>query len=888
MKRGISSFFSIAVIVGILTGSAFANTYGNIEIDGDLSDWSINDRINLPDNLPPALANGDAIYAKFVTQPEPAYVFAIDSKDTQISADTTIWLNTDNDPNSGYQIWGAYGGAEFFVNIYSDNQPYLYDGDPFGEFVGGPLESAYSADGKIIEFVIPSSMIENPDSGLGVFADINDQVFLPSDYAAGELKVLNNPPVLPPREDFSKKVGIVYSQTTKEHFYDVNMPIQKAYNQLFMTMQHQCMMAGIPFELLNEDDLTDVSRIKDYDALIFPYFAFVPQDKFEVIHQTLFDAVYHYGIGLITAGDFMTNYEDGSAIEGDSYRNMEQLFGIDRVDGEGPVAITLNANDVTHPAMEDYSMGETIINYEFNHWYSYFEPVSNGVETQPVSVLATQSVTGDNAGTYDAVMAIETGARNVHFSSIEFMADTNMLWSALEWVVYGDKRPVSLKLGRFNNLFISRTDMDQSQEIDEVADNDGALYDIIKEWKKRYNFVGSYFINIGNNPPDQQTDWSYSEPLYKKYIALGNEIGTHSYTHPHNTNILSSDEIRFEFDDSMNIIAEHLNPTWRNQNIRGGAVPGAPESLDTANEILQYLDYMTGGYSGVGAGYPGAFGYLTPNSTKVYFSPNMVFDFTLIEFGVPVWDESSGQWVPQPLSADEAQQYWQDEYHTLMKHASQPIIHWPWHDYGPTTGVTVQGIYSESMFTNVVKSSYEDRGEFLTSADAAQRIATFKDSRVTISQNDENTVIVNVNSSNAGKFAVDIDRLNGKVIKSVDNWYAYDNDSIFLDQDGGEFTVNLGTATDAITHITSLPMRAELISLEGDGNNLYFTFKGEGNVVVSLANDKNNYQISGADKVRKFKHKKGDKKARRHKRSSNTVILKFENFGIHTVSIKGI
>ena len=40
---------------------------------------------------------------------------------------------------------------------------------------------------------------------------------------------------------------------------------------------------------------------------------------------------------------------------------------------------------------------------------------------------------------------------------------------------------------------------------------------------------------------------------------------------------------------------------------------------------------MTGGYTGVGAGYPGAFGYLTPDTDKLYIAPNMKFDFSLVE-----------------------------------------------------------------------------------------------------------------------------------------------------------------------------------------------------------------------------------------------------------------
>lgn len=47
---------------------------------------------------------------------------------------------------------------------------------------------------------------------------------------------------------------------------------------------------------------------------------------------------------------------------------------------------------------------------------------------------------------------------------------------------------------------------------------------------------------------------------------------------------------------------------------------------------MQYAaTYLTGGYAGQGAGYPNAFGYLTPTDSKISFAPNTVFDYTLIE-----------------------------------------------------------------------------------------------------------------------------------------------------------------------------------------------------------------------------------------------------------------
>ncbi len=861
--------------------------HADISIDGDLSDWNILERLNLPENLPPYLSENDAIYAKY-DDSSNAYLFALKTTAQKIGANTTFWLNTDNDVDTGFKVWGSYGGAEYFVNIYSgDDKPYLYDGN--GAFVAGPLEYSYNDEKTVIELSIPSSFLGNIDGGIGVIADLNDQVFFPQYYDLGQFFVSNSPLDLPTKTFSDKRVGIVYSQTSKEHFYDANLKIKKAYSQIFMTMQYQSMMAGVPFDLLSEDDLTDISKLIKYDTLIFPNFSFVPKDKIKEIHDALYAAIYYYGIGIITAGDWMTNLSDGSAINGDAYKNMKQMLGIGRVDGNGPVKISLKAKNNSHPIMRGYTQNETILKYDNNHWYSYFAPVSNGEQEQKIDILATQTI--NDSDSYNGVIAMQSGGRNVHFSSLEFMGDSNLLWSAIQWSVYGEKSPAALKIGRFNNLFVSRNDMDQSQEIDEVKENDGALLRLLKNWKRRFNFVGSYYINIGNNPPDQRTDWDYSGVLYRSYIDLGNEIGTHSYTHPHDTNKLSTDELKFEFNDSMDIIASHLNPTWRDKNIRGGAVPGAPEDIKTAEEIMQYLDYLSGGYSGEGAGYPGAMGYLTPSSSKVYLSPNMAFDFTLIEFGVPVWDENEGKFVPKPLSPEEATRYWQNEYKKIIKHASLPIIHWPWHDYGPTTGVK-SGKYSLSMFTSLIKRAYFTGAEFLTSADLAARIEEFKNSKIDI-KNYDDTVTVRVDSQNAGKFAVEIALDDGEKIQSVDNWYAYSDKKLFLDKDAGSYTVHKAENQENVTHITRLPMRAELLSVEGDGSNLSFSFKGEGVVDISLAKSLRNYRISGA-KISYSGYKRTHHRNNRKRgcsrggygKGGKNIQLTFNNYGTHTVTIE--
>lgn len=835
----------------------------NVIIDGDLSDWSIDDRINLPLDLPPYLATGDEIYGKYIATPTPVYVIALKSTSAAIGANTTFWLNIDQNASTGYQVWGSYSGAEYFINLYTDSTPHLYNS---GFQWITSLSHAYNADHTILEVAIPVASLAPlvPPQSIDILGDINDTTLLfPQDWPTGGQYTIAGeaPAVLPARTDFSKRVGIVYCDASKDNFFD-----PKAYSQLFMSLQHQSMMAGISFSLISHDALINIANIVNYDALVFSYCANIPADQLDQIHDTLYMAIYNYGIGIITADNWLTNDEDGVAIPGDSYRYMKQLLGIGRENGEGPVDINLNAADISHYMMRHYTANEPIVNYQ-GDWFSYY----GGVPGQNVVSLASQTVTGSMAGTYPAVLATETGGRNVHFANLGFLGDSNLAWQAIQWVIYGDVNPVALKMGRNESLFITRIDMDQSQEHDEVPLVEIPLLNLLQDWKNTYGYVASSYINIGNNPAiGQYTDWQVSAPLYQRYVALGNEIGTHSYTHPHFTDLLTPAEIKLEFDVSMNEIITQVGSTWRNQSVRGGAVPGAPESLETAVEINQWLEYLTGGYSSFGAGYPGAHGSLTPNDANFYFSPNMSFDFTLLFFGVPVGNPP----VPVPLTSEEGTQYWADEYSALSSHANQPIIVWPWHDYCPTEWELG---CKYSMFEDTIKMVFDNNAEFVTAAGVNERLHAFEGAKLEVSYNDGISITANVSStgsnSDLAAFSLDVgaDQANGEVIASVENWYAYDKKRVFIDADGGSFKIWLGASVDPVTHISKLPMRARLTSLIGDNTNIEFNFEGEGEVEVTLSQNPDNFNITGADSVTML--------------GANVVVMKYNKYGNHLGNI---
>ena len=813
------------------------NTFGNITLDGNLNDWTSNERL---DFLPGTGQPGYEVYGKLAGD---NYLFAIKSDSNAIASSTTVWLNTDRNNATGHQVFGSSVGAEYNVNFFTDNQPYLYRGAAGENLVSGALNHAYSNNQQIVEFTVPASQLGLSAAAVDVAIDVNNNIFLPSNFNAQNYTVFADKN-LPARTDNSKKVGIVFSQTTADQFFgleDVAIN-QTAYSQLFMSVQEEVMMSGVPFDLLSEDDLKDINKLANYDSLVFPGIRNVKQADAQAIQDTLSDAVYQYNIGIIAAGDFMTNSETGDLLAGDPYSRMKTLLGL-QPKAFGTNKVELIADDVTQPVVRDYAAGEVIRQYQNPIGWSAYEAYAG----ETTDVLVKQNVGGK---TYNAVVTTETGGKNVHFATSSYLGDNNLAWEAVRWTTFEDQPSVSLAMTRNESLFLSRNDMDVSQFYSSVNPEDGTpgVYDlmlpIVEQWKADFNFVGSYYINVGDSvETGHYTDWELSRPYYETLLADGNEIGTHSYTHfqeyagynpTNNTNFATPAQIEFEFNQSKQVIEQQLGIT-----VTGTAVPGAPELIPTSKEIIQYFDYMSGGATAVGAGYPGAFGFLEPGQESVYFAPNLWFDFTLIGFGIPVPDGNGG-FVPQPLTATEAQAEWIRQYNEVTSHSNKPIVLMPWHDYGPTN--FDNGGYTQEMFTALIEEAYNQGAEFTTLEDASDRIKAFEKSQLFV-ESSGNIITAEVKASDVGSFGLDID---AGTIQSVDNWYAYDNNTVFLPSNGGKFTINVGTAQDNVTRITELPQRADLQTVQGNGTDLEYTFAGEGKVTLTVANP-GQVSVIGAD-----------------------------------------
>ena len=881
-----------------------AVTIGNlITLDGQFTDWPAADSVMTSGNT----VAGYQVYGAFLNDATlgNTYVIGIDATaatDPVIGTNTFIYLNTDQNTATGYDPFGDPVGAEYEVQfaLGSNNvlQPYLYSVTSAGVATllngGAPLNYGISSNGESVELAIPQALL-TPAGGAAPTSISFDTLInngaaaLPSNFANAQYTI-TDPSTLVPVDHTVKKVGIVYSATTAALYFGGGQAGETAYSDLFMAAQHQAEAAGVSYDILTEADLTNVAKLAQYSALIFPSFQDVQSSQASAIANALSQVVYDYHVPIITAGNFMTNDQLGNALPGNSYATMQSLLNVTL--GASATATYSVTPDPTalankNPVIAGYTAGQliggasgqfagTTAGYYTNTGYQTFSGY-----TQPATTLADINIQG--GATVPGVVQTTTGGTNTVFSTTGLLGDSNLLQHAIQNAVFGTTPSLAMDITRFAGVLNSRNDTEDAQFPADVSPTSGPgiysqLIPMLQQWQQQYDFVGTYFINVGDNAnPDNanSTNWTVSIPIYDQLLQMGNEIGSHSYTHlinpptvdangnpipnivvntatgpqtvnswSENTNTLyvtppangsaPNWTFAYEFGTGNSIMEQNIGIT-----IAGAAVPGAADTVATSGQIEQSYQtaslpagltgYVNGGWTGVGSGAPNAFGYIDPSHTgSVYIAPNITFDFTEIQY-----DNKT----PAQALAD-----WESLFNQLSANSATPVIVWPWHDYGPTNWSDTPGTpgpgYNEAMYTSFIAYAYNAGYEFVTSEDLASRIAA--EQAATLKETTSGNVITATvtpapTEPDLGAMALNVvNGAAGQVIQNAGSWYAYDSQSVFMPYGGGTFTVTLGTTQDDVTHVDYLPMRADLQSVTGDGSNLTFSFTGDGTVDVHV------------------------------------------------------
>jgi len=196
--------------------------FGSVTLDGNLNDWTTGDRL---DYLPGTAQVGYESYGKYTGD---AFVFSIKAPSgTTIGQNTTIWLDSDRSASTGYQLFQpsgtftGFGGAEFQINIDPDGKAYLYKAagtSSLQRVSNTPLSSVFDSTKQTWEVAVPSALLGSVPQAINVYKDVNNTTFLPGDFTLNNYTVFANK-TLPTRSDTSKKIGIVYSDTSASKYF---------------------------------------------------------------------------------------------------------------------------------------------------------------------------------------------------------------------------------------------------------------------------------------------------------------------------------------------------------------------------------------------------------------------------------------------------------------------------------------------------------------------------------------------------------------------------------------------------------------------------------------------------------------------------------------------
>ncbi len=344
-----------------------------ITVDGLLSDWLAGDRID----------NGATAGYRINATSDATYFYFSLTAPVVIGASTTVWLNTDRNASTGFQVFGTFG-SEYNVNFAADGTVSLFSGTAGQTLVASGLTAVWSPDQTSVEFRIAKSAVNNP-LAIDTVYDINDLTFLPASYSSQPFTVFNDTGIVPSPD---KRIGIVYSDTTANAYFS-----KTAYSQLFMSVQSQAMQAGIPFDLLTESDLTNLATLAKYDALVFPSFRNVQSSQVAAISNTLEQAIKQFDIGLIVGGEFMVVDQNSNALPGDSYSRMKLLLDVTRLDG-GTGDVYTSATSQAGTVFDYYLPGNGLGYYLNVGWNAFTSVSGTGITVAEQSINFAQTRCG--------------------------------------------------------------------------------------------------------------------------------------------------------------------------------------------------------------------------------------------------------------------------------------------------------------------------------------------------------------------------------------------------------------------------------------------------------------------------------------------------------------
>jgi len=309
-----------------------------------------------------------------------------------------------------------------------------------------------------------------------------------------------------------KPIGLVYSNLSNEKY---SLEIL-SWN--FLSIQPHIFSAGIPYEILEVSELLDYSKMKNYSCLIFVNSRYI---RSEIRNQLIVNLMRY-----LNEGGSLLGFRWVGVVDENEYYNMsliEKVFNIHIIsDGPWEANYTITYGNLTQ-VNRGKKEGDPILNvtnwgYDFVGFFNY---------TYPHYVVSW--ILDDGVKT-PAILASEIGKGRVATVTFDpyhpFVDNTPIVVYLIRWLVFGDKTQGFLLLspGRVMPILALDADLTAIYSVANLSIRRALNLSRTLGLKFTWAFVTGPFNGI--------PDWEVLKPLIDEINSTGNEVASHSRTHP--------------------------------------------------------------------------------------------------------------------------------------------------------------------------------------------------------------------------------------------------------------------------------------------------------------------------------------------------------------------
>ncbi|MHA1410182.1 MAG: hypothetical protein ACTSQY_07760, partial [Candidatus Odinarchaeia archaeon] len=340
-----------------------------------------------------------------------------------------------------------------------------------------------------------------------------------------------------------KPIGIVYSNLStyiKQQQYDYYNSVTPVTLSYYITESY-AYMAGMRFELIPEDNITDVSVIEKYSCIIMPQNDYIKSDN----RTTLLNIYYQYlqnGGSIIGFGSIGYFNETNNATTYNTYSDydifLKTLFNV-KYDGfvNSGNYTNFTINTLQHPITIDYENGTILEHYGYpdDTGVDIFEVNSTSIPTQKfIQVInsTTQSVI-----TYWGFASEIGEGRSVYINAYDvgttaWVDNTLILLRALQWCIFRGTPSVGLQLTPGRLIWMLTIDQDWCH----ITENTTSALRKLIDLADQYHFTFGWAIVAEGPAPDGvhfdgYINWTANRPLLLEAYSKGHDLASHSVTH---------------------------------------------------------------------------------------------------------------------------------------------------------------------------------------------------------------------------------------------------------------------------------------------------------------------------------------------------------------------